>query len=165
MGSQERQSGVAAATAGALSPRRLMLLTGLLVGAIAVLFFGKAQEEVSARRTETALRVSEAAAECASAANVALMTGEPVRQAISACRPQGAAVVYHLAETGEVIASAGKREEVRVEQADVQGLALGARGRIEAPLKTGRAVLAWRPLDNGETVMVAAPLAVPGGIR
>ena len=157
MGSQERQSGVAAATAGALSPRRLMLLTGLLVGAIAVLFFGKAQEEVSARRTETALRVNEAAAECASAANVALMTGEPVRRAISACRPQGAAVVYHLAESGEVIASAGKREEVRVEPADVQGLALGARGRIEAPLKTGRAVLAWRPLDNGESVMVAAP--------
>lgn len=157
MGAQERQSGVAAATASALSPRRLMLLTGLLVGAIAILFFGKAQEEVSARKVETALRVNEAASDCASAANVALMTGEPVKQAIAACRPQGASVVYHLSATGDVIASAGKRENVRVEAADVQGLALGARGRIEAPLKTGRAALAWRPLDNGEAVMVAAP--------
>lgn len=157
MAAQERQSGVAAATASALSPRRLMLLTGLLVGAIAALFFGKAQEEVGARKTETALRVSEAAGECASAANVALMTGEPVKQALAACRPQGAAVVYLLSAAGDVIASAGPREDVRVEAADARGLALTQRGRIEAPLKTGRASLAWRPLDNGEAVMVAAP--------
>ncbi len=157
MGAQERQSGVAAASASALSPRRLMLLTGLLVGAIALLFFGKAQEEVSSRKTETALRVNEAASECASAANVALMTGEPIRKAIAACRPQGTAVVYHLSAAGDVIASAGKREDVRVEAADVRGLALTQRGRIEAPLETGRASLAWRPLDNGEAVMVAAP--------
>lgn len=159
MGARGEQSGVAAATASALSPRRLMLLTGLLVGALAFLFFGKAQEEASARRTETALRVADAASDCASAANVALMTGEPVRQAIAACRPQGAAVVYLLSAAGDVIASAGKREDVRVEAADAQGLALAQRGRAEAPLKTGRAALAWRPLDNGETVMVAAPAA------
>lgn len=157
MAAQERQSGVAAAAANALSPRRLMLLTGLLVGAIAFLFFGKAQEEVSARKTETSLRVNEAAGECAAAANVALMTGEPVRKAISACRPPGDAAVYHLSAAGDVLASAGAREEARVEPADVRGLALNERGRIEAPLKSGRAALAWRPLDNGEAVMVAAP--------
>lgn len=157
MAAHERQSGVAAATASALSPRRLMLLTGLLVGAFAFLFFGKAQEEVAARKTETALRVSEAASDCASAANVAVMTGAPVRQAIAACRPPGAVVVYHLSAAGDVLASAGPREDVRVEAADAQGLALSQRGRIEAPLKTGRAALAWRPLDNGEAVMVAAP--------
>jgi len=159
MAAQQRQSGVALATASALSPRRLMLLTGLLVGALAFLFFGKAQEEASARRTETSLRVNEAAAECAGAANVALMTGEPVRKAIAACRPQGSAVVYLLSASGDVIASAGKREEVRVEAADVRGLALAQRGRTQAPLKTGRAALAWRPLDNGEAVLVAAPAA------
>ncbi len=157
MRAQERQSGVAAATANALSPRRLMLLTGLLVGAIAILFFGKAQEEISARKIETELRVNEAAAECAGAANVALMTGEPVRKAIGACRPQGEAVVYHLSGAGDVLASAGKRESVRVETDDVRGLALMQRGRFEAPLTTGRASLAWRPLDNGEAVLVAAP--------
>ena len=157
MGARREQSGVAAATAGALSPRRLMLLTGLLVGAIALLFFGKAQDETAARRVETALRVNEAAAECAIAANVAVMTGEPVRTAIGACRPEGAAVVYHLSAEGEIIAASGRREEVRVEAADVRGLTLEQRGRIEAPLKTGRAALAWRPLDNGETVLVAAP--------
>ncbi|MDZ7629742.1 MAG: histidine kinase dimerization/phospho-acceptor domain-containing protein [Parvularculaceae bacterium] len=164
MGARDRHSGVAAAPAGApklrtLSPRRLMLLTGLLVGALALLFFGKAQDDASARRVETALRVNDAASECASAANVALMTGEPVRGAIAACRPQGAAVVYHLSAAGDVLASAGKRAQVRVEAADVRGLALTQRGRIEAPLKTGPASLAWRPLDNGEAVMVAAPAA------
>ncbi len=159
MAAQERHSGVASATASALSPRRLMLLTGLLVGAIAILFFGKAQEEASARRTETALRVNEAAADCASNANVALMTGEPVRKALAACRPSGLSVVYHLSAAGDLLASSGKRERVRVETADVRGLALTARGRLEAPLKTGRAALAWRPLDNGETVLVAAPAA------
>lgn len=157
MGARKGQSGVAAATADALSPRRLMLLTGLLVGAVALLFFGKAQDEAAARRVETALRVNEAAAECAAAANVALMTGEPVRKAINACRPAGAAVVYHLAPEGDVIAAAGDRDAVSVEAADVRGLALGQRGRIEAPLKTGRAALAWRPLDNGDAVLVAAP--------
>ncbi len=157
MGARGEQLGIAAGAAKALSPRRLMLLTGLLVGAIAILFFGKAQEEASARRTETMLRVSDAAAECASLANVALMTGEPVRQALAGCRPQGAAVVYHLSASGDVLASSGKRENVRVEAADARGLALSQRGRIEAPLKTGRASLAWRPLDNDEAVLVAAP--------
>lgn len=157
MGARGDQSSVTAAAGAALSPRRLMLLTGLLVGAVALLFFAKAQDETAARRVETALRVNEAAAECGASANVALMTGEPVRKAIFACRPAGAAVVYHLSADGDVIAAAGKREEVRVEAADVRGLALGQRGRSEAPLKTGRAVLAWRPLDNGEAVLVAAP--------
>jgi len=157
MGVKENGAGAMTVRAAALSPRRLMLLTGLLVAAIAVQFFLKIQDEAAARRTETALRVERAAAECASAANVALMTGDPVRRALSGCAPGGRAVAYHLGIGGEVLAAAGSAEAIRVEPADARGLELGARGTAVAPLKSGKAFLAWRPLDNGEVALVAAP--------
>lgn len=157
MGTRDGKSGDLAATAKALSPRRLMLLTGLLVAAIVVLFFGKIEEEETSRRTETALRVEAAAAECGGAVNIALMTGEPARKALVACAPGGRAAVYHLAANGEVLAAAGSIETARVEPADARGLNLDSRGTAIVSLKSGNALLAWRPLDNGEAALVAAP--------
>ncbi|MFZ5615989.1 MAG: ATP-binding protein [Pseudomonadota bacterium] len=145
------------AGADALSPRRLMLLTGILVVAIAFLFVGKIEEEAAARRTETALRVERAAALCGASANVALMTGEPVRKSFGSCTPGGRAAVYHLSASGDVLAMAGSVKTAELEPADAQGLALGASGVAVVPLKTGKAFLAWRPLDNGEIALVAAP--------
>ncbi len=147
-----------AAKADALSPRRLMLLTGLLVLAIAVLFFGKIQEENDGRRVETALRVDRAAGECGAAANVALMTGDPVRKALASCAPDGLAAVYHLSAAGDVLSSAGSVKSARFEAPDAQGLALVERGAVVIPLKTGKSFVAWRPLDNGEAALVAAPV-------
>jgi two-component system cell cycle sensor histidine kinase PleC len=146
------------AKADALSPRRLMLLTGLLVLAIAVLFFGKIQEENDGRRVETALRVERAAAECGAEANIALMTGDPVKKALAACGPGGRSAVYHLSSAGDVLAAAGAARTTRFEPVDAQGLALQKRGAAIIPLKTGKAFVAWRPLDNGEATLVAAPV-------
>ncbi|MGD9800776.1 MAG: ATP-binding protein [Parvularculaceae bacterium] len=145
------------ARAEALSPRRLMLLTGLLVAVIAVLFFGKIQEEAAARRTETALRVERAAAECAAAANVALMTGDPVRQSLAGCAPGGMSAAYHVSAVGDILGSAGAGKTIDLEPADARALDLSKRGTMVAPLRSGKAFIAWRPLDNGEAVLVAAP--------
>ncbi|MCB2114460.1 MAG: PAS-domain containing protein [Parvularculaceae bacterium] len=145
------------ARAEALSPRRLMLLTGLLVGAIAVLFFGKIREEAEARRFETALLVERAANDCAAAANVALMTGDPVRKSLDACAPRGEGAVFHVSPTGDILAAAGSAGGVDVEPADARTLDLARRGLSTIALKSGKAVVAWRPLDNGEAVLVVAP--------
>jgi two-component system cell cycle sensor histidine kinase PleC len=158
MAAEEKAAGVLTASAQALSPRRLMLLTGILVTAIAVLFFSKIREENDARRTETALRVEAAAAECGSAANVALMTGDPVAKTLATCSPGGRAAAYHLSATGDVLAQTGAAKSLRLEPADARGLDLGKRGVAVIPLKTGKAVAAWRPLDNGEATLIAAPV-------
>ncbi|HNS88258.1 MAG TPA: DUF4197 family protein [Parvularculaceae bacterium] len=59
MGAEEKGAGAMTAKAEALSPRRLMLLTGLLVSAIAVLFFGKIQEEEKNIRRNPLTRTSD----------------------------------------------------------------------------------------------------------
>ncbi len=160
MAAQQKGSGAPAAmTTASLSPRRLMVLTGLLVIALAVLFFSKIEEENASRRTETALRVEQAAAECATAANVALMTGEPIRKGLSACAPGGQAAVYYLAATGDILAVAGSQKTANFSPTDARGLALNERGSAAIPLTTGKAFVAWRPLDNGEATLVAAPVA------
>jgi two-component system cell cycle sensor histidine kinase PleC len=134
-----------------------MALTGLLVTAVAVLFFGKIREESAARRTETALRVDRAASECAVALNVAVMTGEPARQALRACAPGGRGAAYHVSAEGDVLASAGSVKTADVESVDVQALPLETNGGAIAPLKSGRSYVAWSALDNGEFAVVAAP--------
>ncbi len=158
MAAEDKAAGTLTASAQALSPRRLMLLTGLLVAAIAVLFFSKIREEDASRRTETALRIEAAAADCGAAANVALMTGDPVAKTLSACSPGGLAAAYHLSATGDVLALTGAAKSTHLEPADARGLDLGKRGAAVIPLKTGRAYVAWRPLDNGEATLIAAPV-------
>ncbi|MEZ5920927.1 MAG: ATP-binding protein [Parvularculaceae bacterium] len=157
MGALEQKKGGLSAKADALSPRRLMFLTGLLVIALAVLFFGKVQEESAARREETALRVDKAAGDCIASANLALMTGAPIAKSIASCKTPGQSALYYLSADGDVIASAGDVEAAHVESLDTRSLSLGARGAAPLPLKSGAAFVAWRPLDNGEVILAAAP--------
>ena len=159
MGSQENGAGATTAKAKALSPRRLIVLTGLLIVSLALLFAEKIREEDASRRTETALRVEKSAGECAAAANVALMTGEPVGKSLAACAPGGLAAAYHVSGSGDILASAGAVKSARLEPADANGLTLTARGAARVPLKSGKAFVAWRPLDNGETILIASPAA------
>ncbi len=159
MRSDQKGQGANAAAATALSPRRLIALTGLLIVAMVFLFVGKIGEEDASRRTETALRVEKAASECAGAANIALMTGDPVRKSIIACAPGGLAAVYHVSATGDILASSGAVKSAQVEKADASGLPLASRGSATAALKTGKAFVAWRLLDNGDAVLVASPEA------
>jgi two-component system cell cycle sensor histidine kinase PleC len=158
MAAEDQAAGTLTASAKALSPRRLMLLTGLLVAAIAVLFFGKIREEDASRRTETALRVEAAATDCGAAANVALMTGDPVARTLARCSPGGRAAAYHLSATGDVLAVSGAAKSTQLEPAVAHGLDLGKRGAAVIALKTGKAFAAWRPLDNGEATLIAAPV-------
>ncbi|MEX0645468.1 MAG: hypothetical protein WD076_09165, partial [Parvularculaceae bacterium] len=146
------------ARAEALSPRRLMLLTGAFIAALAILVFLQLRQEMETRRTETSLRVALAANECAGAINVAIMTGGPVRQALAICHPGGRAALYHLSAKGDVITAYGATGEVNLDPASAQALTLSARGDGMLELSTGRAVAAWRPLDNGEAMFVAAPV-------
>lgn len=159
MRTERKGEGAKAAATAVLSPGRLMLLAGLLVAAMVVLFAGKISEESAARRTETTLRVERAASECAGAMNIALMTGDPVRKAITACAPGGLAAVYYLSADGDILAASGAMKSALVEKEDANALELSTRGSTTAPLKSGRAFIAWRPLDNGETALVAAPAA------
>jgi len=154
----ERDSGEdLMARAEALSPRRLMLLTGAFIAALAILVFLQLRQEMETRRTETALRVALAANECTGAVNVAIMTGGPVRQALAICHPGGRAALYHLSATGDVITAYGATGEVNLDPASAQSLSLASRGEGLIELVTGRAIAAWRPLDNGEAMFVAAP--------
>lgn len=157
MGSEVRGAGATAARATALSPRRLLALTGLLIAALVVLFVGKIGEEAGSRRVETALRVEKAAGDCAAAANVALMTGEPVSKTLAACAPGGLAAAYHLSQGGDVLSAVGAIKLARVEQPDANSLDLSKRGTATIPLKSGKAFVAWRPLDNGDATLIAAP--------
>ncbi len=165
MGSQNKSAGAKAANgssakaegAAPLSPARLMALTGLLIASLTVLFVGKIREEASARRTETMLRVEKAAVDCAAAANIAVMTGDPVKKPLAACAPGGLAAVYHLSASGDVLAAAGAAKSVRFEQADAEELNLASRGTATIELKSGKAFVAWRALDNGEATLVASP--------
>lgn len=168
MGSRENSLGVKGAPTGAnsaapgagaraISPHRVMAMTALLVASLVVLFVGKIREEGEARATETTLRVERAATECAAAANIAVMTGDPVAKALVACQPEGLAAVYHVSSSGDVIAASGAVKSARIENADARGLDITERGLSTATLSTGKATLAWRPLDNGEAVIVAAP--------
>ncbi len=148
-----------AARIDALSPKRLMLLTGLFIFALSGVMFGMLREDDLARRTETALRIQAASAVCAAEMNVSIMTGDSVRQTLQACHPGGIVALYQLTETGDIIAAFGATREVDLPIAVASGLKLEKPGESVIDLATGKARAAWRPLDNGETVLVAAPAA------
>lgn len=141
----------------ALSPRRLVLLTGAFIAALAVLIVLQLREEAASRRTETALRVAKAEGECSSALNIAIMTGGSVRQALAQCHPGGLATTFHLSASGDILAVSGANPKVRLDSATARALSLDQRGQDILDLPSGKAVAAWRPLDNGEAVLVAAP--------
>lgn len=156
--SEQKKDGLAA-RAEQLSPRRLTILTGLFVAALATLIFIQLRSETDSRKTETALRVASAASDCAAAANVASMTGSSSRKALADCHPGGRAAVFLLSGTGDIRAAAGATDRIALDPAVVASLRLDARGAGVIDLSTGLAAAAWRPLDNGEAVIVAAPAA------
>ncbi|MGE0409726.1 MAG: histidine kinase dimerization/phospho-acceptor domain-containing protein [Amphiplicatus sp.] len=145
------------ARAEALSPRRLMILTGAFLAALAILIFIQLREERTARATETALRVALAATDCTSGMNVAIMTGGSVRETLAQCHPGGRAALYHLSATGDILAAFGATDAVNLDAATAQAMTLSARGEGVLDLATGKAASAWRALDNGEILLVAAP--------
>ena len=64
-GENDLKTGDLSARVESLSPRRLMILTGLFVAALATLIFLQLRQETEARKTETALRIAAAASDCA----------------------------------------------------------------------------------------------------
>ncbi|HPE32465.1 MAG TPA: histidine kinase dimerization/phospho-acceptor domain-containing protein, partial [Parvularculaceae bacterium] len=134
-----------------------MALTGAFIAALAALMFLQLREEGASRRTETALRVDKAASECASALNIAIMTGDSIRQTLAACHPGGRAALFHLSPTGDILTAQGAGESVDLDAATAATLPIGQRGAGVLDLAGGKAAAAWRPLDNGESILAMAP--------
>jgi len=138
-------------------PRRIMALTGAFLAALAALIFLQLREEAGARRTETRLRLDRAASECASALDIAIMTGGSVRQSLAACHPGGRAALFHLSPAGDILAAYGTVDRVDLDAATAASLTLTERGESVLDLVGGRAAAVWRPLDNGGALLAAAP--------
>ena len=154
---ENNQKGELAARVKALSPKRLAMLTGLFVTALATLLFTKWQEEVSTRQVETELRVAQAAATCAGTVNVALVINTPIENQIVDCHPGGAASVYHLSSTGEVISSLGVDEKSFLGASVLRTIPLGQFGQSTVEGASHDMFISWTPVDNGDAILVAAP--------
>jgi two-component system cell cycle sensor histidine kinase PleC len=148
-----------AARIAATPPRRLTALAGAFVFAIAALMFLEARSEADARRTETTLRVERAANACAAALDIAILTGDSARAALVKCHPGGRAVVLRLSEAGDILSVYGATDRVDLDPATLLGLPLDRSGDGVLDLSTGKARAFWRPLNNGEAALVAAPAA------
>ncbi|MEO0398993.1 MAG: ATP-binding protein [Pseudomonadota bacterium] len=143
--------------AEALSARRLMALAGLFMVALAAIFVGKTGEEADARRTETSLRVSQAAAGCARELSIASLTGKTVRTVLSGCHPGGVSTVYYLSTGGDILALAGASDEFEISSPVLGSLPLDRSVDMDLTLVSGEARASWRPLDAGGAILVAAP--------
>ncbi|MEL6371471.1 MAG: ATP-binding protein [Pseudomonadota bacterium] len=145
------------ASARQLTPRRLMALTGAFVIAVGAIFFGKFQDDISARKTETRLIVEQAAGTCADIINLAVMTGDSLRQSMAQCHPGGVSAVYHLSSDGNILTAYGNTRELDLPLTISRGLALNKVSGGELSLDKGPARAAWRPLDNNEAILITAP--------
>ncbi|MEO1252889.1 MAG: ATP-binding protein [Pseudomonadota bacterium] len=141
----------------ALSPRRLTLLTGAFIAVLAVLLVFEMNDKASLRATETALRLDKAASDGADAMNIAIMTGAPARAALQQSLPAGLGALYHLSATGDILTTAGRTDLIVIPAAAMRALSLNMRGETVLDLKGGKVAVAWRPLDNGEILLAAAP--------
>ena len=141
----------------ALSPRRLAILTGAFIMALAVLLVIELNDKAASRQVETELRLRQATSDGASAMNIAIMTGAPAREALRAAMPGGYAALYHLSPSGDILAAEGRTDIVDIPAAALRALDLGARSETKLDLAGGKIALSWRPLDNGETILAAAP--------
>ncbi|MGF1545133.1 MAG: ATP-binding protein [Parvularculaceae bacterium] len=153
---QDRETTLSARV-DALSPKRLGALTAVFIVAFAGILIAKMAQEDKARRTETELRLDAARAACAAKVDVAVMTGASVRAAMRACHPGGVSAVYHLTETGDILAALGSTRAVDLPISTAAGLRLDRRAERVLDLPGVRARAAWAPLENGEAVLVAAP--------
>mgnify|MGYP000498302714 CR=1 FL=1 len=148
-----------AARIDALSPRRLSLLTGAFIVILAVLLVFEIHDKSSARRLETELRLEQAASDGAGSMNIAIMTGAPAREALGRMLPGGYSAAYHLSRDGDVLTAAGRTDIVLIPASALRGLDLESRGKANLESPGGRIAAVWRPLDNGEALLLAAPAA------
>ncbi len=146
-----------AARIDALSPRRLSYLTGAFIVVLALLLVFEINDKAQSRKIETELRLEQAASDGASAMNIAIMTGAPARDVLMSVSPGGYSAVYHLSPNGDVLNAAGRSDIVQIPAASLRGLDLTSRGQGRLDLASGRIAGAWRPLDNGEVLLTAAP--------
>ena len=154
----EQNSGLdLAARIDALSPRRLSLLTGAFLLVLGILLMFEINDKAASRRVETALRLEKSVSDGASALNIAIMTGAPARDVLGGAWPGGYAAVYHLSASGDILNAAGRSDVVQIPAVNLRSLELSARGEGVLDLASGKIALAWRPLDNGEVLLAAAP--------
>lgn len=155
--SQKDAAAAFAARIDALSPRRLAALTGAFLLVVAALLVMELNEKAASRVLETELRLDQAVSDGAAAMNIAIMTGSPAREAMRDAWPGGYAALYHLSAAGDVLTTSGRTDIVVIPAAAFGSLSLETRGQATLDLSSGRIAAAWRPLDNGETLLAAAP--------
>ena len=141
----------------ALSPRRLAYLTGAFIFVLSILVVFEVNDKAASRRIETELRLEQAASDGAAAMNIAIMTGAPARDTLQRISPNGFGAVYHMSINGDILSAAGRTDIVQIPQAAMHGLNLETRGAARLDLASGKIAASWRPLDNGEVLLTAAP--------
>lgn len=146
-----------AARIDALSPRRLAILTGAFIAVLAMLLVIEMNDKAKLRAVETELRLEKAASDGADSMNIAIMTGAPAREILKGALPGGYSAIYHLSSNGDVLTTAGRTDIVPIPAEALHGLTLNARGAKILDLKDGKTAVSWRPLDNGEVLLAAAP--------
>ena len=146
-----------AARINALSPKRVAILTAAFIAVVGVLFVIETTDKASLREAETALRLDRAASDGADAMNIAIMTGAPARDVMNAALPGGLGALYHLSPNGDILGTVGRTDIIAIPAEALHGLALNTRGESVVDLKGGKVAIAWRPLDNGEALLAAAP--------
>jgi len=141
----------------ALSPRRLAILTGAFLIALSALFIFELRDKAELRRVETQLRLSQAASDGAAALNIAIMTGAPVRETLEGVKPGGYSALFHLSPTGDVLTAVGRTDIVDLPAGAIASINLDGRNRATLDMPGGEIAVAWRRLDNGDALLVAAP--------
>ncbi|MEO1137435.1 MAG: PAS-domain containing protein, partial [Pseudomonadota bacterium] len=154
---QQREGETLAARIDALSPRRLAILTGAFLLALAALFMFEMNETARLRETETELRVAQAATDGAAALNISIMTGAPVRETMESVRPGGFTALFHLSSSGDILGAAGRTDLIEIPAAALRALDLESTSEARLDLPGGDISVAWRRLDNGEAFLAAAP--------
>ncbi len=141
----------------ALSPRRVAILTAAFIAVVGVLFVVETTDKAKLRAAETALLLDRSASDGADSMNIAIMTGAPAKNVLNAALPGGLGALYHLSDNGDILATAGRTDIVAIPSEALHGLDLNARGETVIDLDIGKIAVAWRPLDNGEALLAAAP--------
>lgn len=142
---------------GALSPRRLMVLTGLFVAALGAVFISKAGEETAARMIETNLRVAEAATSCRQLADLAVITGQNINETVSDCFAGGATTTYVLNANAVTLAIAGTNQGPDLNRGILTSLLLERNGDQTLDTPDGKLRVSWRRTSDNGTVVIAAP--------
>jgi two-component system cell cycle sensor histidine kinase PleC len=146
-----------AARINALSPRRLAILTGAFLAMLSVLFVFELNEKTALREAETQLRLSQAASDGAAALNIAIMTGAPVRETLAAVKPGGFSALFHLSASGDILTAEGRTDLIDIPAGALRALDYDGATSARLDLSGGAVALAWRRLDNGDAILVAAP--------